>query len=111
MTAAEVVECATHGIKEACGRTGRCVVCCAIREVGERGGPVTDDALAHQATICRRSTLSRKEVAECIGVVPGTLARYTLPEPDAFIGETRGWRRSTIDAWNDARPGRGKWAK
>lgn len=105
------IECRTHGAKDVCGRTGRCVVCCAIREVGERGGPVSDDAIKHQTSICRHSTLSRKEVAEVIGVTPGALSRYNLPEPDAFIGETRGWRRDTIDAWNAARPGRGRWAK
>mgnify|MGYP006921427747 CR=1 FL=1 len=105
------IECRTHGAKDRCGRTGRCVVCCAIREVGERGGTITDDAIARQVNICRRSTLSRKEVAERIGVAPGTLSRYALPEPDAWIGETRGWRASTIDAWNAARPGRGKWGK
>lgn len=54
--------------------------------------------------------LSLKEVAELIGVKPATLARYRLPEPDAFIGQTRGWRQATIEKWNAARPGRG-WRK
>lgn len=51
--------------------------------------------------------LSRKEVAELIGVEPDTLSRYKLPEPDALIGRTRGWLAETIRAWDAARPGRG----
>ncbi len=48
--------------------------------------------------------LSRKEVAERIGVKPDTLGWYKLPEPDATIGNVRGWKASTIDAWHKARP-------
>ena len=33
--------------------------------------------------------------------------KLRLPEPDAYIGRTRGWKTETIDAWNAARPGRG----
>lgn len=51
--------------------------------------------------------LSRAELAERIGVKPDTLSRYKLPEPDAMIGDTRGWTEATVDAWNAARPGRG----
>lgn len=51
--------------------------------------------------------LSRTEFAERIGVKPSTLGRYKLPEPDATIGEVRGWTTETVDAWNAARPGRG----
>jgi len=51
--------------------------------------------------------LSRTEVAERIGVTPGALSRYRLPEPDAMIGDVRGWTEETIDTWNAARPGRG----
>lgn len=54
--------------------------------------------------------LSLTEVAARLGVVPGTLARLKLPEPDALIGTTRGWRAETIDAWNKTRPGRGRWS-
>lgn len=51
--------------------------------------------------------LSRPEVAERIGVKTDTLNRYKLPEPDAQIGARQvGWLPATIDAWNDARPGR-----
>ncbi|MDO4241406.1 MAG: XRE family transcriptional regulator [Microbacteriaceae bacterium] len=55
--------------------------------------------------------MSRAEVAEYIGVQPGTLDRYKLPEPDAIIGRARGWLTGTIDKWNDERPGRGNWRK
>lgn len=53
--------------------------------------------------------LSRAELAERIGVAPDSLRRYRLPEPDALVGEIRGWLPETVDAWNDARPGRGRW--
>jgi hypothetical protein len=42
-----------------------------------------------------------------IGVLPATLSRYRLPEPDAMIGTVRGWRPATINEWNASRPGRG----
>lgn len=51
--------------------------------------------------------LSFTEFAERIGVRTGALGNYKLPEPDAYIGRTRGWKAETIDAWNAARPGRG----
>lgn len=53
--------------------------------------------------------MTSTEVAAHIGVKPSTLNRYKLPEPDAMIGNVRGWRRETVDAWNAARPGRGRW--
>lgn len=43
--------------------------------------------------------LSAKEVAERIGLRPGTLSRYPLPKPDVLVGTTRGWRADTIDRW------------
>lgn len=52
--------------------------------------------------------LSRKQVAERIGVKPDSLANYKLPPPDAMIGDTRGWTAETIDEWNAARPGKGQ---
>lgn len=58
-----------------------------------------------------RRYLSRAELAERIGVKPDTLSRYKLPEPDAMIGNTRGWTEATVDAWNKARPGRGAQAR
>lgn len=51
--------------------------------------------------------LSFTEFAERIGVKTGALGGYKLPEPDATIGRTRGWKVETIDTWNTARPGRG----
>lgn len=57
------------------------------------------------------SFLSRTEVANHIGVAPSTLSRYNLPEPDVTIGKTRGWRVSTIDQWNEQRPGSGRWGR
>lgn len=54
-----------------------------------------------------RRYLSRAEVAGRIGVTPGALSRYKLPEPDVMIGAVRGWSEKTIDAWQDRRPGRG----
>jgi len=54
--------------------------------------------------------LSRSDVAKRIGVQPSTLSRYThLPEPDALIGDVRGWLAETVDAWQASRPGRGNW--
>lgn len=51
--------------------------------------------------------LGVKQVAERLGITPGGLLNLKLPEPDAYIGRTRGWKTETIDAWNAARPGRG----
>jgi predicted DNA-binding transcriptional regulator AlpA len=55
--------------------------------------------------------LSTTEVAERIGVTRGALGRYRLPEPDAWIGTTRGWLPATIDEWHANRPGRGNRTK
>src|SRR5699024_5833852 len=49
--------------------------------------------------------LSRREVAERIGVKPDTLSRYSLPPPDALVGARKGWLPATIDEWNTSRPG------
>ena len=51
--------------------------------------------------------LSRRDVAERIGVSPDSLSRYALPHPDVMVGRTRAWLPATIDAWNSTRPGRG----
>lgn len=48
--------------------------------------------------------LSRREVAERVGVKPDTLGRYRLPEPDAMIGDVRGWLPATVDKWDASRP-------
>lgn len=51
--------------------------------------------------------LSRAEFAERIGVRPATLGRYALPDPDATIGNVRGWSPETVDRWQAGRPGKG----
>lgn len=51
--------------------------------------------------------LGVKQVAERLGVTPGGLLNLNLPEPDAWIGRTRGWKPDTIDRWNADRPGHG----
>lgn len=51
--------------------------------------------------------LSLKEVGERIGTSNPSAKGYRLPEPDAWIGTTRGWLPETIDQWNAQRPGRG----
>lgn len=55
---------------------------------------------------------SRSDFAAYIGITPGTLSSYKLPEADVIIGLSgsgvRGWTKETIDAWQAARPGRGR---
>lgn len=48
--------------------------------------------------------MSFTEIAEYIGIKTGALANYKIPEPDAYIGRTRGWKRETIETWNANRP-------
>lgn len=55
--------------------------------------------------------LSRKEVAQRLGVKTDSINGYDLPEPDAAIGTHRGWMPATIDEWRATRPGRGNWGK
>lgn len=47
------------------------------------------------------------DVARRLGVTTATVAALNLPEPDAWIGRTRGWKTATIDRWNANRPGHG----
>lgn len=53
--------------------------------------------------------LSRRDLAERIGVKVPTLSRYKLPEPDVIVGvggrSIMGWLPDTVDQWNAARPG------
>ncbi|RSX58177.1 hypothetical protein D2E24_0537 [Bifidobacterium samirii] len=51
--------------------------------------------------------LGVKQVAEHLDIIQGALLSLNLPEPDAIIGRTRGWKPETIDQWNANRPGRG----
>ena len=59
--------------------------------------------------------LSLSGLADRIGVRVGTIQRYSrdgrLPAPDVLVGDgpraVRGWSEATVDAWQEARPGRG----
>jgi len=52
--------------------------------------------------------MSRTEVAEYLGLASvNSLSRIKLPTPDAIIGNHRGWLKTTIDRWNESRPGPG----
>lgn len=53
--------------------------------------------------------LSRRQLAERIGVKEDTLNRYELPRPDVVIGKgdprpKYGWLPETIDRWQARRP-------
>ncbi len=48
--------------------------------------------------------MSYGEFAQYIGVTTGSLSRYKLPEPDVYIGTTRGWREETVKTWHENRP-------
>ena len=50
--------------------------------------------------------LSVTEVAQLLGISTSAASVYRLPEPDATIGRTRGWKRQTVETWNAARPDR-----
>lgn len=51
----------------------------------------------------------RKEVAQFLGVKTDSINGYQLPDPDAMIGNHRGWLPQTIKEWKEDRPGRGNW--
>lgn len=56
--------------------------------------------------------LSASEAAERVGIARESLyQRGSLPEPDAMIGNRRGWLPETIDAWDATVPGPGKWVR
>lgn len=67
-----------------------------------------NDGTSAAVHVAGQAFLSAKEVAERIGVKPGTLSRYSMPEPDVTVGTVRGWTADTIDRWNSTRPGRGR---
>ncbi|WP_110052300.1 AlpA family transcriptional regulator [Nocardiopsis sp. L17-MgMaSL7] len=58
--------------------------------------------------------LSSKDVAERLGVKVATVheyrARGTLPPPDEIVGRSPLWKKATIDAWEESRPGQ-DWRK
>ncbi|GAA1353329.1 XRE family transcriptional regulator [Falsarthrobacter nasiphocae] len=47
---------------------------------------------------------SRTDVATYLGVLPSSLGRYKLPEPDVLVGTARGWLPERIRAWDQTRP-------
>ncbi|MDO4888172.1 MAG: transcriptional regulator [Actinomycetaceae bacterium] len=55
--------------------------------------------------------LSATEAAARLGIRPASFHSYVrkglTPEPDALVGDVRGWLPETIDEWNKHRPGRG----
>lgn len=55
--------------------------------------------------------LNKAEFAQRIGIQPDSLhsKKYKLPPEDAVIGDRKGWLPSTVDKWNENRPGRGRW--
>ncbi|APU20965.1 helix-turn-helix transcriptional regulator [Actinoalloteichus sp. GBA129-24] len=65
----------------------------------------------HRFTSGDNTILSPREVAARIGVQPRTIHRYRargeMPAPDTTDGGAA-WKPSTIDAWIEGRPGRGK---
>lgn len=66
------------------------------------------DGVEQEPTI--RTYLGRSEVATYLGLKGlRSLTNVALPPPDAQIGDRKGWLPETIDAWNAARPGRGRW--
>jgi predicted DNA-binding transcriptional regulator AlpA len=59
--------------------------------------------------------LSMAEVAEIVGVTPGTVrslnSKGYMPPPDVIVGKSRassapGWLPETIEVWKANRPGR-----
>ena len=54
--------------------------------------------------------MGRTEVAYYLGLKSiWSLTGVELPPHDAQIGDRKGWRTETIDAWKASRPGRGRW--
>lgn len=48
--------------------------------------------------------LSISDIARLLKVTRATASVYKLPEPDATIGRTRGWKETTIKRWAARRP-------
>lgn len=54
--------------------------------------------------------LGQKEIAERLGMSSvRSLSGIELPPHDVEIGNRKGWKPETIDAWHAERPGRGYW--
>ena len=58
------------------------------------------------------SMLTVRDVAARLGLAVSTVQTYRrdgrLPDPDGYLWRTPWWRPETIDAWQAARPGRGR---
>lgn len=51
--------------------------------------------------------LSTTEFAQRLGLKDRSSLAKNLPEPDAYIGTTRGWLPETVDRYDRERPGHG----
>jgi hypothetical protein len=49
------------------------------------------------------------DVAKRLDITAAGAAVAKLPEPDVWVGETRGWKPETIEAW--ILPGSGNWGR
>lgn len=58
------------------------------------------------------SMLTVRDVAARLGLAVSTVQTYRrdgrLPDPDGYLWHVPWWRPETIDAWQAARPGRGR---
>lgn len=52
--------------------------------------------------------MSMSDVARYLGVTRASVAITKLPEPDAYVGRAKGWKRSTIEKWAETRRKRTK---
>jgi excisionase family DNA binding protein len=56
--------------------------------------------------------MTTRDIAAYLGVKPSTVTAYVargqFPTPDAVIGATKLWNRSTVEAWAARRPRKGK---
>ena len=61
-----------------------------------------------------------KDVAAFLEITPGSVRHYLrlrkpegnpFPVEDRRFGATLVWRPETVMAWNERRPGRGRWGK
>jgi len=52
--------------------------------------------------------LTTQQTANLLGITTGTLRGYIsrgrFPEADAYVGNTRLWKRSTVEEWTRNRP-------
>lgn len=54
--------------------------------------------------------LCRADVARYIGLKSvRSLSGMELPPHDVEVGNHKGWKPETLDAWQARRPGRGRW--